>query len=589
MRPDSPFRVVTREVDVCIVGGGLAGVAAGLAAARRGATVAIVQDRPVLGGNASSEVQVHIGGADRHNGIPHMRETGILEELRLANCYANPTGSWSVWDLVVYDTVRRQENLEAFLNCSVLDAQMDGARIVSVTGWQTTTQTWVTVRAKLFVDASGDSILAPLTGAEFRYGRESREEFGESFAPPEADDKTMGMTCYFAAREYDAPKPFRPPEWIEHFARCDELPFGKGKEGHPSLTRGYWWIELGGIDDSIHDTETIRDDLLPLTLGVFDHIKNSGRHPASANLGLEWVQFLPGKRESRRLVGDHILTQGDLEAGGRFEDMVAYGGWTMDDHHWAGTRCVKHGEPATIWHECPSPYGIPYRCLYSKNVENLFMAGRNISATHIANSSTRVMGTCAAIGQAVGTAAALAAARGIDPRGVARYIDVVQEHLLEDDCYLPWTPRTYPAPTTAAGLAASSGDPEPVRDGIVRQVGADPHCWTASPGEWIAYRFEEPTEVGAAELVLDSGMDELITLTWMHGRTPMMRMPAASVKRFRLEARTGSGDWEPVAVVEENHARHLRVPVGRTLTELRFVLDETWGAEASRVYGFSLR
>jgi hypothetical protein len=173
-------------------------------------------------------------------------------------------------------------------------------------------------------------------------------------------------------------------------------------------------MELGGNRDSIRDTEILRDELIKISFGTWDFIKNSG-HFESENLELEWVGFLPGKRESRRYVGDHILNQNDVENEGRFEDIVAYGGWTMDDHHPDGFR--YKGQP-TIFHPAPSPYGIPYRSLYSKNISNLFFAGRNISATHAALSSTRVMATCAIMGQAVGTAAAIAVRDDLSPRGV---------------------------------------------------------------------------------------------------------------------------------------------------------------------------
>ena len=383
------------KVDLCVVGGGLAGMLAAISSARRGAKVLLMQDRPVLGGNASSEIRMWVGGAHGKNN----HETGILEEVMLENLYRNPDRIYSLWDSVLYEKGKFEDNITLLLNCPCNSAEMDGNTIRKIKGWSLTTETWHTVEATLFADCSGDSILAPLSGAEFRMGRESSHEFNEDIEPEESDKKTMGMSCLIQGRETDSPKQFIPPSWAYKYTTEEDLPY----RGHDVKGSNFWWIELGGEQDSIHDTEDIRDELLKVAFGVWDHIKN-GDHGAD-NWVLDWVGFLPGKRESRRYVGDHILTQNDVRAEGRFDDIVAFGGWSMDDHHPGGMHWK--GQP-TIFHPAPSPYGIPYRCLYSKNISNLLFAGRNISATHASMSSTRVMATCAVIGQALGTASAVA-------------------------------------------------------------------------------------------------------------------------------------------------------------------------------------
>ncbi|UCC68798.1 MAG: FAD-dependent oxidoreductase, partial [Armatimonadota bacterium] len=457
------FPHVKHEADFCIIGGGMAGICAALAAARRGARVVLMHDRPVLGGNASSECRVPICGADRAGQIPYLRETGILEELRLDNLRRNPHRDYSIWDLILYEKVQYQPNLTLLLNCSCFDAAMTRNVIQSVTGWQLTTHTYHTVAAKIFADCSGDAVLAPLTGHPFRMGREARREHGESIAPEAADDRTMGMTCFIQARQHESPQPFQPPSWAYRYHSAQQLPFdqhGRFEIESRSFGLGYWWVELGGEQHSIHDTETIREELLRIALGVWDHIKNRGDYDAD-NWALEWIQFLPAKRESRRYLGAHVLTQNDLESEGRFDDLVAYGGWTMDDHHPAGFNSAKLGAPATIYHPTPSPYGIPYRSLYSDRLANLMFAGRCHSATHSALSSTRVMGTCSSMGQAVGTAAALAVARGLAPAGVLDHIAELQQTLFSDDCYLPWIEQQMPGLTCRARLSASQGDPEP--------------------------------------------------------------------------------------------------------------------------------
>jgi hypothetical protein len=421
------------ETDLCVVGGGLAGLCGAVAAARRGAKVVLMQDRPMLGGNASSEIRMWVCGAHGEN----MRETGILEEIMLENLYRNPDMNYSIWDGILYETAKREENLTLILNCACEASEMDGSRIASVTGYQTTTQKRYEVRAKIFADCSGDSVLAPLSGAEFRMGREARGEYGESIAPEAADKKTMGMSLLIQAREFAAPSTFTPPEWANRYTK-EDLEHRVPDLKNPG--ENFWYLELGGTRDTIGDTEEIRDELLKCAYGVWDYVKNAPENrEINKNWRLDWMGMLPGKRESRRYVGDQVLTQNDVRAGGHFPDVVAYGGWTMDDHD---PRGFESGGAPNIFHPAPSPYGIPYRCLYSKNVGNLMFAGRNISVTHAAMSSSRVMATCAVLGQAMGTAAAIAIKENATPRGVyENHLDALQQALMDDDCYLPFTSR----------------------------------------------------------------------------------------------------------------------------------------------------
>lgn len=579
------------EVDFCVVGGGMAGLCAAVAAARHGARVALMQDRPVLGGNASSEVRMWICGAHGDN----HRETGIVEEIELENNYRNPTSNFSVWDSVVYETARFAPNLTLLLNCSCTAAGMDGRRIAWVKGWQTTAETWHTVRARFFADCSGDSILAPLTGAECRRGREARAEFNEDIEPEQADDRTMGMSCLFQVRETPAPKPFIPPSWANVYATDADLP-NRG-HGFTGLSN-FWWLELGGEADSIHDTEALRDELLKVAFGVWDHIKNRGNHGAD-NWELEWVGFLPGKRESRRYLGDHVLTQNDIRAEGRFDDLVAYGGWSMDDHHPGGLRWPG---PPTIFHPAPSPYGIPYRSLYSRNVENLFFAGRNSSCTHAAMSSTRVMATCAICGQAVGTAASLAARYDTSPRGIYNdHLRELQQALLDDDCYLPWHAREIPALSRSAALTASAGNPEPLRNGVDRPVGGEGNAWSGEPGRsWVQYRFEQPERLRLARLVFDSDLNrkgkgacakhvEKNCLANYPLNQPPRTVPETLVRAFRLEALDGQGQWQAVFETAGNHQRLVKVPLDVETRALRLVPLSTWGAPTARLFAFDVR
>ncbi|NLV73824.1 MAG: FAD-dependent oxidoreductase [Chloroflexi bacterium] len=572
------------QSDICVIGGGPAGLCAALAAARHGARVTLVQDRPVLGGNSSGEVRMHICGADRHNALPNLRETGILEELRLENLQCNTQRSYSVWETLLYQKVLAEPNLSLYLNTTVQAAEMDGASIRSVTAWQLTTQTLFTIEARIFIDCSGDAILAPLTGATCRMGREAASEFGETLAPAQADARTMGMTCMFQAREHPQPMPFAPLAWANTYEHCDELPFGAS--GHTWQSMGYWWIELGGEQHSIHDTEWCRHELLKIVYGVWDHIKNRCPERASAaNWALDWVQFLPGKRESIRYEGLYMLTQGDIEAGGRFEDTVAYGGWTMDDHHPAGFHAARLGLPATHWHQAPSPYGIPYRTLVHRDIPNLMFAGRDASCSHIAMSSTRVMGTACVMGQAAGTAAALACAEGITPAAVGSQMEALQQSLLADDCYLPGIPQQFSVLTTTARLSASQGDPAPLRDGWNRPIGQDHHGWRCASGDWVAYEFDNPVALHQVSLVLDSALDANTAMSNLQADDQLSALPERLIRELRCEV-LRDGMWQTIAKITENSQRLVRFIVDQPVAGVRVTIGATWGGPSSAIFAF---
>ncbi|MEI6131478.1 MAG: FAD-dependent oxidoreductase [Bacillota bacterium] len=583
------MREVHHEVDFCVVGGGMAGVCAAIAAARKGVKVVLLQDRPVLGGNASSEIRMWICGA--HG--PNNRETGILEEMQLENLYRNNTCNYSIWDSIVYEKVRFQKNITLLLNCSCTEVEMcdEGSavegyekKIKSIKGWQMTTETWHSVSAKVFSDCSGDSILAPLSGAEFRVGREASKEYKESIAPKVSDKKTMGISCLFQVRETDRPQKFTPPSWANKYINDSDFP---EREHH--FKTNFWWIELGGDKDSISDTEEIRDELLKIVFGVWDHIKNHGDHEAD-NYVIDWIGFLPGKRESRRYIGDHVITQNDIEDGGKFDDIVAYGGWSMDDHFPAGMN-YKGGYP-TLFHFAPSPYGIPYRSLYSKNIENLFFAGRNISATHSAMSSTRVMGTCSVIGQAVGVAASIAVRRKLTPRGVyQKEIRELQKLLKEADCYLPGQKREIPKLSRNASLFVPKGDADMLRNGIDRPVGDATNSWTGNIGDRVVYNFEKNEKIKEVRLIFDSNLNrKVMNVQSVHllNEDRYVVQPQM-VKDFTIEVFDESGGWTKVADIKGNYQRLVRVKMDVFASAVRFVAKATWGDEKVNIFAFDVR
>ncbi len=575
MNPNLPLH--THRVDVCVVGGGMAGLIAAVASARRGASTLLIHDRPVLGGNASSEVRMWICGA--HG--PSHKEAGILEEMQLTNLQRNPYGTYSIWDSVLYEFGSMTPGLTTLLNCTCNNARMEDGHLVAVDAWQLTTQIWHRVEARIFIDCSGDSILAPLSGAKTMHGRESREAFGEPIAPNRSDLKTMGNSLLIQLEETDRPQEFIAPDWAYYFDDESTLPSRLGNGfGH-----NFWWLELGGLKNTIDDAESIRDELLKTCWGVWDYMRNRGPHSDKLrNWRVRWVGALPGKRENRRYIGDHILTQLDIEAEGRFDDIVAYGGWSMDDHHPAGL--YYPGKP-TLFHKAPSPYGIPLRSLYSGNVPNLLFAGRNISTTHAALSSTRVMGTCAIIGQAVGTAAALCSQNTILPRDIrGHHLTTLQQQLMDDDCWLPWIQRPIHPLTLEASLSDSTGGPtDALLSGQERNINNTRHSWEAPPGSSISLTWTTPRYIECIRMVFDSDLNDSkrppcrYPLDWKPAR-----LPTPLVKGYRIEGQTASGQWETLYQEDKNRHRLAVIPIRRDLLALRWTGESTWGDPLLKVF-----
>lgn len=522
------------------------------------------------------------GGADRGDGLG-LKEGGIVEEIELENLYRNPLANFTIWDSVLYGIAKREANLKILFNCSCVDANMNGDTIASVKGWQGTAETWHTVSAKIFADCSGDSILAPLTGANVRIGRESRAEFGESIQPEQKDKKTMGMSCLLQIQEHNTPVKFIPPDFAWDLNKREDIDINNRPHTIDSA-HNFRWLELGGENDSIHDTESLRDELVGLGMGLWNHMKNQGEHGAQS-YSLKWMGFLPVKRESRRYIGDYTLTQNDVAAGGKFIDVVAYGGWSMDDHHPAGMRYA--GEP-TIFHHAPQPYGIPYRCLYSENIANLYVAGRNISATHAAMSSSRVMGTCAVIGQAVGTAASLAIANELLPREIKDgLINELQSTLMHDDCYLPFSKKEIAPITLLAKITTDSEDYAKLMDGVERDIEAK-HSYN---GSVITYAWDEEIKPSEIRLIFDSDLKRTgknMPHRWLiepYNFTP----PDALAKDFDIEILKG-GKWTCIHEIRDNHKRLVKLPLDREFIGIRLKLLSNWaGDEKVNVFSFEVR
>ncbi len=446
--------------DIVVIGGGLGGTCAALAAARESAKktgeklkVALIQDRPILGGCSSSEIRVPPIGAGRHI---WGYETGIIHELLLEERTRNHI-NWdngtvnSIWDLILWETVKAEENLTLFLNTTVRSVKIEdedksstyNKRIESVVAFQLGTEKEFEITGNLFVDATGDGTVGYEADADYRMGREAADEFGEKFAPKEADDACMGTSLHFQAKDIGRPITYTPPAYAAKYTTEESL----CSRPHADFRNGYWWIEVGIPFHTIRQNEEIRDELIRHVMGVWDHLKNycPNFKEKSANWVLEWFGWVPGKRESRRLMGDHILSEKDLKIAETFRDQIAYGGHFLDLHTMGGILAKgKPGNPVDINPKLYDdmrviPYSIPLRSLYSRNISNLMMAGRNLSATHVAMGSTRVMLTNAVIGQGVGTTAAYAVSKNITPREcTGTCINEIQQSLLRQGCYLPF-------------------------------------------------------------------------------------------------------------------------------------------------------
>lgn len=499
------------EWDVIVVGGGAAGCCAAIAAARTGAKTAMIQDRPVLGGNASTEAGVPINGAASAH--PNARESGIIEEAgRIKARYGYPQMSQAFADLMA-----AEPSLTLFLNQRVDGVRMDGKRIAAVRSTDTLTGAVSEYRARMFIDCTGDGWVGYYAGAKFRYGRESRDDYNESHAPEAADEITMsgclmgGNSLSYRAVDTGQPSPYTPPPWAPKFASMTAY----GRQIR-YVAGGNWWMEHRGDVNDLWNPEQARDELIRISYGYWDFIKNVWENKAqAANYRLVEVPLLDAKRETRRLIGDYVLTQNDCLKATIFPDAISYGGWPLDVHHPEGI--YSSPEEGAFHSNTHVPiYTIPYRCLYSANIENLLMAGRDMSVTHIALGTVRVQGTLSALGQAAGTAAALALRHRTTPRGVyEKHLHELQQRLLKDDQYIPGIAADDPGDLArkATEIACSSeADYEQFRREDV-QPDNDAHAFTCDR----AMVLSVGTASKAVYLLLSSEHKEPLSVT-LHGR-----------------------------------------------------------------------
>jgi hypothetical protein len=512
----------------------LSGICAAVAAARLGRTVALVHNRPVLGGNSSSEVRVWVCGATAHGINRYARETGIMGEMFVENQYRNPEGNPYFWDLTMLETVRAEPNIQLFLNTDVHEVEADGPEddrsIRSVTGWMMGSERRIRFESGMFLDCTGDGLVGFMAGAKYRVGREAKSEYGEDWAPELPDTITLGSTLLFYTKDTGHPVQYIPPSFAKDISTTT-IPIRRViKSGDNGCA--YWWIEWGGELDIVDDNERIRDELWSVIYGIWDYIKNSGQFDA-ANMTLEWVGSVPGKREYRRFIGDYVLKQDDIIAQEPFHDRIGFGGWSIDLHPPQGVYAEESGSKHL---HADGVYHIPFRSLYSANVSNLMFAGRNVSASHVAFGTIRVMATCAVMGEAAGTGAALSIAHGITPREIYRsHLKELQAVMLRQDASIIGVPLqdaedlAQQADITASGALAYPSV----------EVPSMPYPLEGDAGLLL------PVEqsLSRLELLVDAAADTVLTVElWTTGK-PENYVPAVPVGEAAAVLKAGSRQW----------------------------------------------
>lgn len=611
MRTDENEKVI-RELeytsDIIVCGGGLAGVCAAVSAARHGAKIILIQDRPMLGGNTSSEMRMGIVGVKESQ----VQEAGIMEEMQCRNFCYNPLQRYTLWDDVIYSTVIEEPNITLLLNTSVQDVVMDGDKIAAVKCWNGTNYTKYTINGKLFLDCTGDGILR-LSGAKYRRGTEGKSDYNESYlSNEEANHHTMGNSILLQLRKSEEHHPFKAPDWAYHFTE-DDFDYETPKSTIPGVKFNYkiiwrahdnnfWWVEASGVEfDTIFDANETQHELKKIGYGIWEYMKNH-KSGFARHYDLDWIGAMPAKRESTRYVGPYTLTQDDVTSGGHFDDVIAYGGWTLDNHDPNGF--MNKGR-ASIEYRVPQGFGIPYRCLYSVNVPNLMFAGRDISCSHMAFSATRVMATCALIGQAAGIAAAMIIEKDTTPAGIyENHIAELQEKLEDDDCMLPYRWRKVPALTLSAKTAKEN---EPMRNGIDREWDGEDNGVYSMPGQTnLVYTWDKPVTISQARLIFDSDFKvrgkRMRKLEATHHR---VEMPSQMVKSYKIQVRVpakdrktkklhasdpNAGEWITVSDVKFNFKRLNKLNFNPIEVDaVRIIVSETWGDSHAHIFAFDVR
>ena len=581
------------------MGGGVAGCNAAIAAARGGAKVALIQDRPMVGGNNSSEMGVPVsGGSSSGRG----REAGLNEEIGRISAYNH----YIKWASGAEAVLAAEPNISLFLNSHVFKAATDEQNnITAVTAFDMIDGHQTRYTGDFFADCTGDGWLGYYADAECMLGRETKEMFGEKDAQDVADDITMSGSLMqnsilgYQAIDMGKPVSYEAPEWVYDLRKNAD-----SYQSRPKFENGYragnWWTENHGRNDDLWDPEWARDDLILVSMSYYNWIKNySTLAEKAANYQLTYIPITNAKRETRRLVGDHILTQDEVLDRKIFPDRVGYFVWGLDVHHPDG---IFSDEGPFDLNTHISPASIPLRILYSKDVPNMFMAGRNVSVTHIALGTARVQGTTGMMGQIIGTAAAMCVNRKTTPRGIYQaYVPELQQQLLKDDVTIPHVSnedRGDLARTSKASASSSkssedgpqnaiNGRTRPLNDNMEMRIGKVPNnMWISDPDammpQWLEVDFGEIRTFNSVYLTFDTNLKTKRYASWKFDSNE--RMPPECVRDYRIQYHDGN-DWVTVVQVKNNYQRrriHRFQAVEGSI--LRVLVDQTNGDASARIF-----
>ncbi len=411
---------------IVVVGGGLAGVCAAIEAARMGHDTLLIQNRPVFGGNSSSEIRVWTRGATGGGNL-YSEEMGILGELKTRNLYVNKDFNVVYWDAVLLDAVMQQQNLRFLLNTNIDSISTKSNRILNISGTQQGSEIHYCIKGNYYIDATGDGTIGAMAGVPYEIG--DKKYCGN-------DDSLRLMSSSILYYSVDTGKPvnFIAPEFAYDIPYIDNLVNHGGRIINEKMTGcDCWWCEFGGLKNTINDSQDIFIELQKLLYGIWNYVKNSGKYPNAENYTLSWAGVVPGKRESRRFYCDYMLTKKDVLEGREFKDNAFYGGWYLDTHPAEGIRSEEDNcEQIPV-----NVYSIPFRSLFNRDFSNLLFAGRIIGTEHDAFASTRLMNTCALSGQAAGVLAAQCDSVKCDPKMVVdNQIDILTRNLLREDMFI---------------------------------------------------------------------------------------------------------------------------------------------------------
>ena len=581
------------DCDVLVAGGGLSGVCAAIASARNGAKTILVQDRSRLGGNSSSEIRMHPLGIWSHS--VGWREAGILEEIKLEHSVKNPQMSWEMWDLVLYDKCIQEKNLTLLLDTAIYGADAKDGKIKSVLARTDHSLKIYKINAKQYIDATGDARLAMEAGATLMSGREGSKKHGEGqIADIYEFGKHLCASVIYTSKDCGRPVPFTPPSWAKKINE-EDLKFRDPKK--QGLGMGYAFIAHGGMGDTLRDTEVLRLELLAIVLGVWDYIKNSGKFPEANNLALDSVGMIPAKRDTYRVLGERVFTANDIY--GKWKDMpdqIAVAGWTLEDQTSKGFYAERHKKPA-LFTEKIDYYNIPFGSLVAKEFSNLMMAGRTMSCSHLAFTSTRIMNTCATSGQIAGTAAALCTKDGIAPKDILyskdKFADF-QQKVLKDGVIIANVKNTDKldlaryAKITATSCSAKT-KPENVVSGMFYDhKGKYENRWIAPIADKpvLTLEWNEPKEISKIILNLDTG-NRMLTVTRQPNFFKRLHLGAQPecLKNYRITATLADGTKKEIAKIKGNYQKRIEHDFEKILVKsIDIECQETNGSEVASIF-----